>query len=89
MKLNYRLLSIEDKINLLKKEIEKLEHEIAICELVYSNHDTDCYEDVFRDNIPSIEDKIMGIKVAIKNMETYGDSEGEVSEGEVSEGEVN
>jgi len=78
---NYRLLSIEDRINLLKKEIEKLEHEIAICKLVYGHHDTDCYEDVFRDNIPKIEDKIRGINVAIKNMEKYGDGE-EVSQDE-------
>jgi hypothetical protein len=87
MKPNYKLLPIEDKINLLKKEIEKFEHEIAICELVYSCHDTDCYEDVFRDNIPKIEDKIMGIKVAIKNMEKYGDDDEEYDE--VSEEENN
>ena len=84
MKPNYKILPIEEKISLLKKEIEKLEHEIAICELVYSNHGSDCYEDIFRDNIPKIEDKIMGINVAIKNMEKYGDDEeyDEVSEQE-------
>ena len=85
MKPNYNLLPIEDKINLLKKEIEKLEHEIAICELVYSHHDTDCYEDVFRDNIHKIEDKIRGINVAIKYMEKYGDCDSE----EFSENEDN
>ena len=42
MKPDYKLLPIEDKINLLKKEIEKLEHEIAVCELVYRHHDSDC-----------------------------------------------
>ena len=87
MKPDYKLLPIEDKINLLKKEIEKLEHEIAVCELVYRHHDSDCYEDLFRDNIPKIEDKIMGIKVAIKNMEKYGDDDEEYEE--VSEEENN
>ena len=65
----YRLLNVDEQIALMKKEIDKIEHEIAICELVYGCHGEDTYEDLFRDNIPMLKEKIKGILYAIKNLE--------------------
>ena len=65
----YRLLNVDEQIALMKKEIDKIEHEIAICELVYRCHGEDTYEDLFRDNIPLLKEKIKGILYAIKNLE--------------------
>jgi hypothetical protein len=65
----YRLLNVDEQIALMKKEIDKIEHEIAICELVYGCHGEDTYEDLFRDNIPSLKEKIHAILLAIKNLE--------------------
>ena len=66
---NYYLLTVNEKIHLLREEIIKIEHEIAMCELVYGCHGEDTYEDLFRDNIPSLKYKIQGILLAIKNLE--------------------
>ena len=65
----YRLLNVDEQIALMKKEVDKIEHEIAICELVYGCHGEDTYEDLFRDNIPLLKEKIKGILYAIKNLE--------------------
>ncbi len=72
---NYILLSVDKKIELLKKELEKIQHEIAISELIYSCHGEDTYEDLFRDNIPLLQDKMNGILLAIKNLEDMTDEE--------------
>jgi len=69
----YRLLNVDEQIELMKKEIDKIEHEIAICELVYSCHGEDTYEELFRDNIPLLKEKIKGILYAIKNLENGWD----------------
>ena len=69
----YRLLNVDEQIELLKKEVDKIEHEIAICELVYGCHGEDTYEDLFRDNIPLLKEKIKGILYAIKNLENGWD----------------
>ena len=69
MNFEYKLLSIDEQIDLLHKEIHKIKHEIAICELVYGCHGEDTYEDLFRDNIPLLKEKIQGILYAIKNLE--------------------
>ena len=66
---NYRLLTVDEQIAIMKKEIDKIEHEIALCELVYGCHGEDTYEDLFRDNIPLLKEKIQGILYAIKNLE--------------------
>jgi len=65
----YRLLNVDEQIAIMKKEVDKIEHEIAICELVYGYHGEDTYEDLFRDNIPLLKEKIKGILYAIKNLE--------------------
>ena len=31
---NYRLLTVDEQIAIMKKEIDKIEHEIALCELI-------------------------------------------------------
>jgi hypothetical protein len=66
---DYSLLSVGEKIILLRNEIGRIEHEIAISKLVYSCHGEDTYEDLFRDNIPALEEKIRGILLAIENLE--------------------
>lgn len=70
---NYRLLTVDEQIAIMKKEIDKIEHEIALCELVYGCHGEDTYEDLFRDNIPLLKEKIQGILYAIKNLENGWD----------------
>lgn len=72
---NYRLLTVDEQIAIMKKEIDKIEHEIALCELVYGCHGEDTYEDLFRDNIPLLKEKIQGILYAIKNLENGWESE--------------
>jgi len=69
----YSLLNVDEQIALMKKEIDKIEHEIAICELVYGCHGEDSYEDLFRDNIPLLKEKIKGILYAIKKLENGWD----------------
>ena len=75
--LPYRLnsLSVEEKIDLLRKEIEKIEHEIAVCDLVYRCHGEDTFEDLFRDNVPLLKEKINGILMAINYLENDSESE--------------
>ena len=70
-----KLLPVEEQIILLKKEIEKLQYEIELSELIYSCHGEDTYEDLFRDNIPLLENKMRGILLAIKVLEEGSDSE--------------
>jgi hypothetical protein len=70
---DYSLLNVDEQIAIMKKEIDKIEHEIAICKLVYSCHGEDTYEDLFRDNIPLLKEKIKGILYAIKNLENGWD----------------
>ena len=61
----YNLLSVEKQLELLKKELEKVKHEINISKLIYSNHGCDSYEDLFRDNVPRLIEKMEGIQIAI------------------------
>ena len=69
MSIDYSSLQLRDKIGLLKKEIQNIEHEIAISNLVYSAHGEDTFEDLFRDNVPLLKEKIEGILLAIRNLE--------------------
>lgn len=66
--IEYRSLSDDEQLQLLKKEIEKIKHEIAMSNLIYSLHGEDTYEDLFRDNVPLLEEKISGILFAIDNL---------------------
>lgn len=61
----YGLLSSEEQLELLKKELDKVKHEINISKLIYSCHECDSYEDLFRDNIPRLIEKMDGIQIAI------------------------
>lgn len=67
--IKYDSLSDEEQILILKNEIKKIQHEIAISNLVYNYHGEDTYEDLFRDNVPLLEEKISGILLAIYNIE--------------------
>lgn len=69
----YNLLSGEQQLELLKKELEKVKHEINISKLIYSNHGCDSYEDLFRDNIPQLIEKMEGIQIAIDNFNNLSD----------------
>jgi hypothetical protein len=63
-----------EKLELLNKELIKVKHEIKISKLIYNYHDCDSYEDIFKDNIPILENKMYGILYAIKTL-TNEDSE--------------
>ena len=65
---DYSKLSNKKKIELLNSELLKIKHEINISKLVYSYQESDYYEDLFRDNIPLLEDKMNGIIESIKNL---------------------
>ena len=78
---DYSSLLYEQKLDLLNKELEKVQHEINISELIYSLHESDTYEDIFRDNIPMLKDKMNGIIEAIKNLETYNSDVGHLDSG--------
>ena len=62
------------------KELEKVKHDIYISKLIYSYHDCDSYEDIFRDNIPFLENKMDGILYAIKNLNKSDSSSDSSSE---------
>lgn len=71
MEKDYSGLSYIQKYDLLTTELNKVKHEINISKLVYQYHDSDCYEDLFRDNIPILEEKYNGIKHALENLKKY------------------
>ena len=79
MSISYKSLQKEKIIELLTNEIKKIEHEIAISELVYSLHGEDTFEDLFRDNIPLLQEKIEGLKLAIHNLKYDDDDDDETS----------
>ena len=49
---DYNNLSYEQRLKILNNELIKVKNEIEISKLIYSYHDCDSYEDLFRDNIP-------------------------------------
>jgi hypothetical protein len=65
---DYTDLSYDEKLDFLHKELDKVKHEINISKLIYTYHDCDSYEDIFRDNIPLLENKMKGILIAIENL---------------------
>lgn len=65
---DYNSFTKDKKLGLLNKELEKVKHEIAISELIYSYHGEDTYEVLFRDNVPVLKEKLDGILLAIKNL---------------------
>lgn len=53
-------------ISILKSEYKKVKDEIRASEVIYSYHGCDSYEDLFRDNIPLLKEKLEGIKISIE-----------------------
>ena len=53
-----------------KNEFRKVQDEIHNCNLTYSSHSCDSWEEYFHDNIPELENKLHGIQVAIDKLET-------------------
>lgn len=64
----YIFLTYKQKLTFLEEELKKVLHEIKISKLIYSLHGCDSYEELFRDNIPLLNDKKEGIIIAIKNL---------------------
>jgi hypothetical protein len=60
--------SLEQKLIILENELVKIQHEIDVSNIVYDLHEDDTYEDLFRDNIPLLDDKRAGILIAIKSL---------------------
>lgn len=81
MNTEYTRLLYEEKLDLLNKELRTVQHEINISELIYSLHECDTYEDLFRDNIPMLKYKMNGIIEAIKNLEKYNSEVGDLDSG--------
>lgn len=52
-------------LSVLKEEYKKVQEEIDACELIYSLHGCDSWEDMFRDNVPELVEKLRGIQIAI------------------------
>lgn len=71
MNSDYSMLSYIQKMDVLNKELEKIRHEINISKLIYEFQDSDIYEDIFKDNIPMLEDKYNGILFAIENLKKF------------------
>lgn len=65
---DYNNLSYEQRLKILNNELIKVKNEIEISKLIYSYHDCDSYEDLFRDNIPLLKEKYNGILISIENM---------------------
>jgi hypothetical protein len=65
---DYNNLSYEQRLKILNNELIKVKNEIEISKLIYSYHDCDSYEDLFRDNIPRLKEKYDGILISIENM---------------------
>ena len=66
--INIGNISDKDALQILSKEFIRIQNEIYISQLIYRYHDCDSYEDLFRDNIPLLEEKKEGIEIAIKNL---------------------
>jgi hypothetical protein len=68
-------LSFDETKKMLENELIKTKNEIAISELIYSLHDCDSYEDLFRDNIPLLQTRCNGIQIAIDNLTNKDDDD--------------
>ena len=64
-----------EKLELLNKELMKVKHEIKISKLIYNYHECDSYEDLFRDNLPMLKNKMDGILYAIRTLVNKSDEE--------------
>lgn len=69
--IDYKGLSYDQKLKILKNELIKIKNEIEISKLIYTYHDCDSYEYLFRDNIPLLKQKYKGILIAIENLKSY------------------
>jgi len=52
----------------LKAEIENIQNYINFCDLIYSNHQDDNYEDIFRDNCYNLQKWITLMKAAMVDL---------------------
>ena len=50
---------------ILENELIRVENEITVSQLIYAYHGCDSWEDMFRDNIPELEQRCMGIQISI------------------------
>ena len=73
--INLEELTFEERKKILENELIKTKNEIAISKLIYSLHDCDSYEDLFRDNITLLEIKCEGIEISLKNLMNDSDSD--------------
>ena len=63
----------KEKLELLKMYLIICKKEAHIFDLIYSHHDVDSWEDIFRDyHEVLLRDKVSGVEFAIKNIKKYG-----------------
>lgn len=73
--INIHNITNEDALKILTNEFVKIQNEIYILQLIYRYHDDDSYENTINYNIPYLEEKKEGIRVAIKNLKYNLDSD--------------
>lgn len=63
----------EEKQELLKMYLIICKQEARIFDLIYSHHDVDSWEDIFRDyDEVHLSDKVSGVEFALENIKKYG-----------------
>ena len=67
-------MSIGEKKTILENELIRIKNEITISKLIYRYHGSDCYEDLFRDNIPRLEEIRSGIELSIYEIKGCNDT---------------
>ena len=55
----------ETTLKILEDEMVRVQNEIEVNELIYSLHGCDSWQDMFKDNVPELEERCRGIQVAI------------------------
>ena len=68
----------------LNSEYYKVKNEINSYRLIESLHDSDSWEDVFRNNINALSEKLMTIEVAIENFKEYNSLREKITEMKLS-----
>ena len=58
-------LSQCEKIAILENELVLMKNKIHISKMIFDSHGSDCYEDLFRDNIPRLEEIRSGIELSL------------------------
>ena len=74
----FSIPSTKDKTKvLLENERIRMKNKIYMSRLIYGLHGSDCYEEIFRDNVPALQEELDGIDVAIEELDSIYDENDE------------